>query len=275
MKHNFLYLLITFLLLFVNIKSEQCHDKSCDRCTKDGSYCFQCKPNFIRHYSRCGKTCKTIQNCWLCNEEETSCVKCYRNCRFNGKYCDCTERLYILVICSIFTISFIAIVIYCLVHPTFRLTVYPIMPNISIFNNYRTRNQLAEESTVEATEIFPCEIELNKEFEKLKINLKNVDIENKKCDLCNSNLCNLLFGCGCYVCFDCEKKCVVENKCLKCKSNLSTMQQVSCSICYNNKREISTFNCQCKTVVCKECYVKWRKKNKTCPSCRNIILPIK
>ena len=274
MNPKFLFLLeILTILLFVNINCEQCQDKSCVHCTKDGTYCLQCKPNFIRHYTKCGKKCKSIRNCILCNEEETSCIRCYSNCRFNGKYCDCTERIYAIIICSLFAISFIAIVFYCLTHTQFRLTIYPLMPNISIFNNYRSRSQLREEAT--EAEIIPNENELCKEFGKLKINLKNVDIENKKCDICKNNLCNLLYGCGCYVCFDCEKKCVVENKCLKCNKNLSTMQQISCSICFNNRKEMSTFNCQCKMVVCKECYLKWRKINKNCPSCRNIIQPIK
>ena len=265
---------ILVILLFLNINCENCTDKSCVHCTRDGSYCFECKPNFVRHYSKCGKKCNSIRNCHLCDENETSCVRCYSNCRFNGKYCDCTERFCIIIVCTIFSVSFLWIIIYCLIHTRFRLSLYPIMPRISIFNNNnnQTRNQLHEESTVAETEVFPSESELNKEFEKLKIKLNNVDIENKKCDLCNNNLCNLLFGCGCYICFECEKKCVIENKCLNCKSSLSTMQQISCSICFNNKKEVSSFNCQCKMVVCKECYIKWRTKNKNCPSCRSLIL---
>ena len=62
------------------------------------------------------------------------------------------------------------------------------------------------------------------------------------------------------------------NICLNCKNNMTTMQQVSCSICLCNKNEISTFNCPCKVVICKECYLKWRKQNNFCPSCRNPII---
>ena len=58
----------------------------------------------------------------------------------------------------------------------------------------------------------------------------------------------------------------------KKKKNIESMQQVSCSICFANKKEFSFFNCTCKNVVCKECYIKWRKQNNICPFCRRTII---
>ena len=108
------------------------------------------------------------------------------------------------------------------------------------------------------------------DFIKNKIEVDN-DIETKKCYICKNNICNLKMGCGCLICFECEKKCIKANICLNCNRSITTMQQVSCSICFCNKKDISTFNCACKIVICKECYLKWRKQNNFCPSCR---LPI-
>ena len=99
-----------------------------------------------------------------------------------------------------------------------------------------------------------------------------IDIEKKKCDCCQNMICNLYLDCGCYVCFDCEKKSIKENICLNCHKKFIIMKQVSCSICLNNKKELGFFNCQCKMVVCKECYIKWRINNKNCPACRTIII---
>ena len=98
------------------------------------------------------------------------------------------------------------------------------------------------------------------------------DISKKKCYICKNNSCNLKLGCGCLICFECEKKCVKDNICLNCKKNIISMQQVSCSICYANKKELSYFNCSCKNVVCKECFIKWRKQNNICPFCRRTII---
>ena len=38
------------------------------------------------------------------------------------------------------------------------------------------------------------------------------------------------------------------------------------------KKELSYFNCSCKNVVCKECFIKWRKQNNICPFCRRTII---
>ena len=121
-------------------------------------------------------------------------------------------------------------------------------------------------------EIKKTEEDYLEEFSKNKIVLKdNCDIEKMNCYCCKNSICNLYLDCGCYLCFDCEKKSIKDNNCLNCHKEFNSMSQVSCSICLNNKKDLGIFNCQCKMVVCKDCYIKWRLNNNKCPTCRTII----
>ncbi len=260
-----------FLLLIIQIiliNSQECLDKSCFICSKDGTYCYQCKNGFIIHYSRCGKKCNSIVNCNLCNAEETKCIKCKSNCVFNGIYCDCTERYVLGFVLCFFSISMIGIIIFCLIHTSYRTRFSPYGLRFDQFNH--SRYPLPEETNIEINNKNLYTKMIN-DFNKNKI-LVDKDIENKKCYICKNNNCNLKMGCGCFICFECEKKCVKANICLNCNKSITTMQQVSCSVCFGNNKEISTFNCPCKTVICKECYIKWRKQNNFCPSCRGPII---
>ena len=268
------YFIFFLFILFINCNN--CFDESCSECTSDGIYCYQCKKGFIQHYSKCGKKCKSITNCNLCNADETKCIKCKSNCIFNGKYCDCTERYALLFVFLFLTIFIIGVIIFCLIHPLSRRTTFFLnafslssgSPSPSLFNRSNiSRNPLHEEINNNKIK----ELELIKDFNKNKINVDE-DIETKKCFVCKNNNCNLKMGCGCFLCFECEKKCIKANICLNCNNSITTMQQISCSICFCNKKEISTFNCPCKIVICKECYLKWRKQNNFCPSCRGPIM---
>jgi hypothetical protein len=261
-----IFLLLIILIIFVN--AQECLDKSCFECSKDGSYCYQCKNGFIKHYARCGKKCNSIVNCNLCNSEETKCIKCKSNCIFNGIYCDCTERYVLGFVLCFFSISMISIIIFCLIHTSWRTRLSRYGFGLGQFN--QSRYPLPEETSVQINNKIIYTQMIN-DFNKNKIEVDK-DIENKKCYICKNNNCNLKMGCGCFICFECEKKCVKANICLNCNKNITTMQQVSCSICFGNNKEISTFNCPCKTVVCKECYLKWRKQNNFCPSCRGPIM---
>ena len=273
-----LFFVIIFLQFFFAI-CQVCFDQYCLECTKDGTYCFKCRKGFERHYSICGKKCKSIKNCQTCNVEETRCIKCKSNCIFNGKYCDCTERYVLFFVCFTFSVAMISVIYCCFAHPSstywrrrFRLlNIFPVQNNnISIFNDSRNHpSSLHEETNINISNRIN-ELELIKEFNNNKIEVDK-DIENKMCCICNNNNCNLKLGCGCFICYDCEKKCITVGKCLKCNQEIKTMQQISCSICFCNKKEISTFNCQCKIVICKACFLKWRKENNFCPSCRGPI----
>ena len=268
-------LLLIVLNSFI-INCNDCLDESCSLCSQDGNYCYQCKNGFIKHYSRCGKPCNSIINCRLCNAPETKCIKCKSNCIFNGIYCDCTERYVLTFVCIFFSISMISIIIFCLIHTSWRRTVniftlFSGRISPSILNRTDiSRNQLPEEVNIEIENKLN-ELEMLNSFNKNKIPVEK-DIETKKCCICKFNNVNLKMGCGCFICFECEKKCIKANLCLNCNKSITTMQQVSCSICFGNKKEISTFNCPCKIVICKECYLKWRKQNNFCPSCRGPII---
>ena len=168
--------------------------------------------------------------------------------------------------------------LYCLTHNTLakhfnsnRRILFRPFNDVIINNNIEINNSIRELNNDNNWQ--KNEDELLQEFYINKIDIKDdIDLENKKCDCCNNILCNLLLDCGCYVCFDCQKKSIKENHCLNCQKHFNLMNQISCSICLNNKREIGFFNCHCKMVVCKDCYIKWRLKNKNCPTCREIFI---
>ena len=271
-----LHLIIFLHFLYTNCQT--CLDANCLACSKDGSYCYRCKKEFIRHYSKCGIKCNSIKNCEICSIDKSDCIKCKSNCIFNGIYCDCTERYALAIFLIFFSIMLFTIVFYCLSHTSPRRNIFNVFSlriTPSIFNRTNanasvSRYNLPEEVNANINNRIN-ELELINDFNKNKIELDK-DIENKKCFICKNNICNLKMGCGCFICFECEKKCVRVNLCLSCNNPISSMQQVSCSICFCNKKEISTFNCPCKTVICKECYLKWRKQNNFCPSCRGVII---
>ncbi len=271
MNKKILFFTIFFISSFI-IKCDKCQDKNCIYCSGNHNYCYRCKEGFIRHYSYCGIKCNSIINCQLCSEDKTKCIKCKPNCFYNGILCDCTERYILIIVCIFIAVSTICITCLCLMNTSwvrnfnsvFFLSGY-IRP--SIFNRRMfIRNNLSEERNIEIENKLN-EVNIINDFNKNKIK-EEKNIEKKKCIIWKNNDCNLKLGCGCYICFGCEKVCIKKNICLNCNQNISSMQQVSCSICLCNKKDISTFNCPCKTVICKQCYLIWRKKNNFCPSCR-------
>ena len=270
-----LSLFLFFLHIYlIKCPSYNCTDTGCFACSLDGSYCFKCKPGFSRHYSKCGKKCSSILNCQLCDITEKKCVRCKSNCVFNGTICDCTERYILTAVCLIFTLFMIFTFFFCLMHKSFVRAfsnfsylsgrIAPSILNRTdasrniVYTNFNIENRINE-------------LELERDFNQNKINVDK-DINKKKCYICKNNSCNLKLGCGCLICFECEKKCVKKNICLNCNKNITSMEQVSCSICYGNKKELSYFNCNCKNVVCKECYIKCRKQTNLCPFCRRPII---
>ena len=120
--------LLSLFLFFLQIYITQspnnnCSDPSCLHCSSvDDSYCFKCKPGFVRHYSKCGKKCSSIVNCHLCDITEKKCVKCKSNCVFNGTYCDCTERFILTAVCLTFSIFMIFTFFFCLLHKSILRT---------------------------------------------------------------------------------------------------------------------------------------------------------
>ena len=275
MISKFSLFLFLFHIYFIKCSNFNCSD-GCLSCSMDGSYCFKCKPGFVRHYTKCGKKCSSILNCNLCDSTEKKCVKCKSNCLFNGTYCDCTERYILAIVCLTFSLFMLFIFFYCLMHKSFVRTfanfsylsgrIAPSILNRTDVsrNTYYNFNNVDIENRINT-------LELERDFNEKKI-VMDRDISKKKCYICKNNSCNLKLGCGCLICFECEKKCVKDNICLNCKKNIISMQQVSCSICYANKKELSYFNCSCKNVVCKECFIKWRKQNNICPFCRRTII---
>ena len=275
-KRNYLIILIFFSFLKIII-SNICKDKNCDRCSGDGTHCFICKNEWIKFNYQCFKKSKTIKNCVLCNDEEDICVKCDYGCKPKDGECICTLKYILYIIYFLITVITIGVFLYCFTHNTLAIYysnnnhIFSNFNEVNINNINNNMNQSAINQSINESE--KSKEELLDEFSKSLVNInEEVDIEKKKCDCCNNMICNLHLDCGCYVCFDCEKKSIKNNSCLNCHKIFNKMRQITCSICFNNKKELGYFNCQCKMTVCKECYIKWRINNKNCPTCRaNII----
>lgn len=279
-KYNYI-LYILFSTFFITI-SEKCEDENCENCSSDGIFCFVCKTNLIKFQNKCVKKCNTIKNCVLSDIKEKICVKCDYGCKpNNNNICTCTLK-YILygVYCLIIIIT-VGTFLYCLTHNTLA-KFYNSHSSISFSsfnevninnNNLEINNSINVLNNNNNDNWRKSEDELLNAFFENKIDINdNIDIENKKCDCCKNVTCNLYLDCGCYTCFNCEKKSIKENYCINCHKKFNSMKQVSCAICLYNKKELGYFNCQCKMVVCKDCYIKWRINNKKCPTCRTMII---
>lgn len=271
-KKSLLLYLITFQTLI--IISNQCNIKNCATCSiYNSNFCIECIKGFSRSKGQCGKKCKTITNCLLCDDSKLICIQCAQNCKLINNICSCQLRYILYFVFFIITILAVGITVYCMTHNILARA------NINIFNNLRlirlnnSNNRLVSEPVIinNNQEQKIDEAKLINDFLRNKIDLID-EIENKMCDCCKNVTCNIKLDCGCYVCFGCEKKLIKNNICLNCGKNFTKMNQISCSICLNNKKEMGYFDCKCKMVVCKECYIKWRLKNNNCPTCKSVIL---
>ena len=271
-KKNNILILIFFSLLFA-INSDICEDSNCENCSADGSLCFVCKKDLINFHHQCVKKCKKLKNCILSNVKESICLKCNNGCKPVNGICSCTLKYILYVVYFFIIVITIGIFLYCLTHNTLAtFFIHNSTIRFRPFNNIIENNNSMRQLNLNPIELKKTEEELLEDFYKNRVDINdNIDIEKKICDCCKNMICNLVLDCGCYVCFDCEKKSIKNNSCLNCHKEFNTMKQVSCSICLNNKKELGYFNCQCRMVICKDCYIKWRLNNKNCPTCRAII----
>lgn len=281
---------INFFLIFFfqNIPISfplSCSDENCMLCPSDSSFCSLCYQGFEVYHNKCEKKCSSIKNCYLCDKNETQCIKCSKNCKLSGTGCSCTLRYVLIGICILLGLVLVFFVVYLLTH-TSLVRKYSLSP--SFYDSYSIRRNQVNSQPIIGDDFInnnnninniengnrnkKSESELLEDFYKFKINDLDRNIENLKCFCCNVNLCNLKLECGCYVCFDCEKKLIKTGLCSNCNKRFNSVQQITCSICFCNKKEISKFNCQCKMNACKECFIKWRLVNETCPVCRTIIV---
>lgn len=248
-----------------------CEDSNCITCgSKYKHSCIQCDINYILFLGECGlqENC-TIKNCEICLDEK-KCLKC-KSCITSTGKCSCIERIIIYIFCALLSFFIIGVVLYCLMHPVkssldlnkdFNIIIRRNLNNHNIHVNNINDNFMLKNLSDEF---------LINEFEKNKIIINEDNIENKKCDNCLVNITNVKLNCNCFICFDCLKKEELNKKCPKCKKGINNIQQITCGICFGNKKEISKFKCGCSLVVCFECYIKWRKENNFCPACRNLI----
>ena len=256
----------------------QCGDLGCLQCRSiNPRTCYQCRPEFTLYEKQCGMTtCDSIKHCELCTENQTECIKCKKICIVDNGECNCVERIVIIVVCILIGITVIAIVAYCLtktgrLHNEAIVEIVTLRPQNLNSNRVRNYNSLEKKNciTIDNLEDF------DELFEKSKI-IIGKNVENKKCDFCQIQSGSLKLSCGCYLCYEDEKKVLlIENKgkiCPVCKNEVNdTMTNCNCGICFQNKSELARFRCGCALVVCKNCFIQWKKEKQICPACRGII----
>ena len=238
-----------------------CYDSNCEECIFPtiGS-CKSCFDNYEIYEGLCYEKCQKIKHCKICDEKENKCILCKKMCnvKSNGE-CSCIIKYVTITLCVLIPIMVILGLL------KFLLTAasskgFANVPHIIV---YPERNEISRSRN---SQKFLSKENSIKEFEE---NLFVFEDFNRKCDFCKTNICNISLNCGCVCCFDCQKKFLSNNTtCLNCKKEINNMNQITCSICFNNKKELSKFKCQCSLVSCKDCYIKWRLKHNFCPACR-------
>lgn len=249
-------LLSYFLINCQEIRNYQnCSQKGCLECPSNRDICERCQYNYELYSNKCGVKCSLIKNCDLCDSELNFCLKCKDICKEEEMGCNCSERTALIVIISIIGVVFLIVIVSC------------------IICNMATRKCFSGETNNSQSEYNNSEEnldEIRKSFLKNKIEVDK-NIVNKKCMKCKINPCNLKYDCGCYICFDCDRKALKNKKCLSCGKTFLNSQQISCSLCFECKPSMGVLSCKCKLVLCEECYLKFREKHTICTICKEII----
>ena len=273
-----IHIIIIFSLISL-VSLEECpqefifHDNSCKKCAdSDCLYCktvmphscYECSSSFTLYEKQCGLSeCDHIKRCSLCNQNE--CIKCKSICILSNGECKCTERIVIIIVCIILSILVVVLVIYCLTKPQ-GIRVSQIQARTIIeggeLGKIKTTNENLDLEDYEDL------------FMKNKI-IIGKNIEKKKCELCRKQPVNLKLSCGCFLCNDDDKRILLqENKvkvCPICKREVTDSIPTNCGICFQNKSELCKFSCGCALVVCKDCFIQWKKTKQVCPACRLLI----
>lgn len=279
MLYVFIFLLIPISLQFdcepgyvlYNNNCVPCSDSNCLVCSSVLPHsCYECTPSFTLYERQCAVSdCKKIKHCSLCNNNE--CLKCSGICILDNGKCNCTEKIVIIIVCILIGVLALGVVIYCLVKPS-RIR------NTAIINIVNMRQETINEQR-EFIKIKHANENMDLEdyddlFEKSKFVIGK-NIENKKCDLCKKQQCNLKLSCGCFICNEDDKKLLLDKSkgkiCPLCKKEVTDVTPTTCGICFQNKSELCKFRCGCAMVVCKQCFITWKKSKQICPACREII----
>lgn len=252
-----------------NSQCVKCFDSNCILCSTILPHsCYECTPDFILYDRRCANSeCKNIKHCSLCEGNE--CLKCSGICIVDNGKCNCTEKIVIIIVCILIGIIVVGIVIYCMVKPSK-------IRNTSIIHIVNMRQENVNEQNdflkiKHTNENYDLE-DYDDLFEKSKIVIGK-NIENQKCDLCKKQPSNQKLSCGCFICNEDDKKILLNKSkiCPVCKKEVSDTTPTTCGICFQNKSELCRFRCGCAMVVCKQCFITWKKSKQICPACRGII----
>ena len=249
----------------INGNCKMCADPNCLYCkTSSPHSCFECDSSFTLYERQCGiSECDHLKHCSLCNQNE--CIKCKSICILSNGECKCTERIVIIIVCIILSLLVVGLVIYCLTKPQ-GIRIVPMQARNIIeggkLGKIKTTNENLDLEDYDDV------------FMKNRI-IIGKNIENKKCELCRKQPVNLKLSCGCFLCMDDDKKILLqENKikiCPICKREVTDSIPTNCGICFQNKSELCKFSCGCALVVCKQCFIQWKKTKQVCPACRLVI----
>ena len=266
-KHNYIILLIIIFIYKYN-SQELCNDPICSICDfYDKDKCFKCFFGFFLYKNKCSSNVCDNSNCIKCEVSTQNCLQCLNLCFIKDGKCNCVFKYVIICILIVFLLSITIILIYRYKkRQKLNNQIRQVINNINIYNN-SSRN-VKKYNEKELLTMF--------DSNKLSINIdkkSNNELENKICDYCHKNHCSLKLNCNHFICKECNEKTLLnkENKCFLCETKITNKQSIQCGICLTNNKELTKFSCHCEFLICKDCFLKYRKENSICPGCRAIL----
>lgn len=239
-----------------------CDDKNCKKCSKN--ICIKYtnlnydKKNRIRKLEQCNK-----------------------NCFYNisTKSCECKDlsikHLLMTIFIPLTIIILIIVVVCCYLKRRYRSEIENEEQNIVIINYGRGQIHVLP---FERNNTDSSRSSLLKDFEIQKIKMQKVW---KTCSFCNKSPGKYISDCGCILCEKHSRQKEIpgnsKNKnnlkiCFNCGKIVQkvTPRDFHCQICFQEKKFLVHFKCNCSLEVCKDCFIKC-KLTKKCPACRGDI----
>ena len=243
-----------------------CNDPICSNCDPNNKdKCFKCFFGFFIYKNKCSSNVCENSNCIKCEVSSQNCLKCLNLCYIKEGKCNCAFKYIIISILVIFLLFFTILLIYRYKkRQKINNQIHQVINNINIYN-HTTRNTKQYNEKQLLTMFDSNKLSLN-----IDKNETNKELENKICDYCHKNLCALKLNCNHFICKECNEKTLLnkENKCFLCDTQITNKQSIQCGICLTNNKELTKFSCHCEFLICKDCFLKYRKENSICPGCR-------
>jgi hypothetical protein len=271
-----------------------CIDNNCIDCFYFGNHevCNKCRDGYILSFYRdkCVLKCNDI-NCLSCSkleeEEGEYCHECFPGFKYDKTKKICIKNnsvvIFYIVLSSFIGLILIFTLIMFIVYKYRRRNLFNSHNGsrnsnngLNIDNTVRIQNiENLQNSQSSGRKIFKKE-ELEDEFE---IQKRKMSKGYQICQFCQKKPGKFMCDNGCILCKEHSILNIIKENneekkvCISCKKVVKSVNpiQKKCNICLQVKSSIAHFKCQCSLEVCKDCYIKCKMSNPTCPGCRQNI----